>query len=107
MQWNPQLTGFRRGLAVQDAEKVAIPHICLFSQKDGDAELVKKYKEALKAKKDVEIEDYTNMLHGWMGARGFYSGEESVKGFERGFVDILSSSPRMNDWLTFYLGMPN
>ena len=45
-----------------------------------------KYKAALRTRRDVEMEDYSNMQHGWMGARGFYKGEESVKEYERGCV---------------------
>ena len=65
---------------------------CLFSQKDAEPEVVEDYKSALKAKNNVEVDQYRNMQHGWMGARGFYNGEESVKEFERGYVSICTYS---------------
>ena len=63
----------------------------LFEGKADSRIFQEKYKAALKTRKDVEIQDYSTMQHGWMGARGFYNGEESVKGFEKGYRDSFIS----------------
>ncbi len=71
-------------MAVEEAEKMTIPHICLFSPEDGTPEVVKAYIDALQAKKENEIETYDTMFHGWMGARANLEDEKNLKEFERG-----------------------
>jgi len=72
-------------LAKEDAEKMTIPHICLFSPEDGTPDVVKEYAEVLKAEgKTNEVETYGSMFHGWMGARANLENEENAKEFERG-----------------------
>ncbi len=72
-----------RRLANEDAEKLAIPHICLFSKEDGSPEAVADYKKILQKGEANVVEQYATMPHGWMGARGL-GDEEVVKEFERG-----------------------
>lgn len=76
--------GCCRRLAKEDAEKLAVPFICLFSKADGTPELMKEYQEALEKKKENVVETYGTMGHGWMGARANFGDPEGVKEFERG-----------------------
>lgn len=74
----------RRRLAKEDAEKLTVPFICLFSKEDGTPELMKEYQEALEKKSENVVETYGTMRHGWMGARGNFQDEEVIKEYERG-----------------------
>ena len=72
-------------LAKEDAENLPIPHICLFSPKDGDPDLMREYAQLLKAKdKSNHVETFTSMFHGWMGARANLENEDNAREFERG-----------------------
>ncbi|KAG8527072.1 uncharacterized protein KY384_008501 [Bacidia gigantensis] len=71
-------------VVVEDAEKLTIPHLALFSKQDGEPELIEAYSKALEAKMDASSEKYERMSHGWMGARAFQDPEDAVEGFERG-----------------------
>lgn len=73
-----------RRLAKEDAEKLTVPFICLFSKEDGTPELMKEYWEALGKNKDNVVEKYGSMHHGWMGARANLEDKENLKEFERG-----------------------
>jgi dienelactone hydrolase len=76
---------FRRRLAKEDAEKLTVPFICLFSKEDGTPELTREYHKALEMKKKENIvETYGSMRHGWMGAGADFDDKDVVKEFERG-----------------------
>lgn len=80
-----KLPGNDRRLAKEDAEKMTIPHICLFSPQDGNPDLMKEYTQILKAEgKSNYVEIYSSMFHGWMGARANLENEDNAKEFERG-----------------------
>lgn len=68
-------------LAEGDAKAMTIPHICLASP-DEPANDVKAYAEALGP--DSEVDTYSTMFHGWMGARANLSDKENREEFERG-----------------------
>ena len=68
-------------LAKEDAEKLTIPHL-IEASKDEPADVVKQYAEILG--KNGEVETYSTMHHGWMGARANLEDQENVKEFERG-----------------------
>ena len=70
----------------EEAEKLAIPFICLFSKEDGTPELVEEYGRALEKKERNVVERYGDMHHGWMGARADLGDEGNLRGFERGYV---------------------
>ena len=73
-----------------DAEKMVIPHICLASPRE-PADVVKEYQEILGKKEPPgEVETYTTMFHGWMGAMADFENVENVKEFERAYPDCLS-----------------
>lgn len=73
-----------RRLEIEDAEKLTIPFICLFSKEDGTPELVKEYTEVLEKNEDNVVEKYGSMHHGWMGARANLEDKGNLKEFERG-----------------------
>ncbi|CAF9942138.1 hypothetical protein IMSHALPRED_003378 [Imshaugia aleurites] len=76
-------------LAKDDAEKLTVPFICLFSKEDGTPELMKEYWEALeKNNKENVVEKYGDMHHGWMGARANLEDKENLKEFERGYTQF-------------------
>ncbi|KAK4693034.1 hypothetical protein P7C71_g4281, partial [Lecanoromycetidae sp. Uapishka_2] len=75
-------------LAREDAEKLTVPFICLFSKEDGTPELMKEYQEALEMKKENVVEKYGTMRHGWMGARSNFEDEDVVKEFARGYNQL-------------------
>lgn len=75
-------------LAKEDAEKLTIPFICLFSKEDGTPELVKEYGEALEKSKENVVEKYGSMHHGWMGARAKLEDKDNLKEFERGYTQL-------------------
>jgi len=78
------------GMAKEDAEAVAIPHLVLPS-KDEPAEMIEAYEELLTGEgKTGEVELYPTMHHGWMGARANLENEENARGFERGYAQIAS-----------------
>lgn len=84
MREDLQLTANYRGLAKDDAEKLTVPFICLFSKQDGTPELVQEYTETLEKNKENVVEKYGSMHHGWMGARANLEDKENLKEFERG-----------------------
>ena len=56
-------------LTVEDAENFDIPHLLLFSKRDGESEPVQAYEKALDQKKDAKYEDFSKkdfskMSHG-------------------------------------------
>ena len=81
--WGSVNVSYRR-LVREDAERLTIPFICLFSKEDGTPELMKEYQEALEKKGGNVVETYGTMRHGWMGARADFENEASVKEYERG-----------------------
>lgn len=68
-------------LDAADARAMTIPHICLASPDEPAAD-VTAYAEALGPKSEVET--YSTMFHGWMGARANLSDDENCKEFDRG-----------------------
>ena len=68
----------------EDAEKLTIPFICLFSKEDATPEVVKEYWQALEANEENVVEMYGSMHHGWMGARAKLEDKENLKEYERG-----------------------
>lgn len=73
-----------RRLVKEEAEKLTIPFICLFSKEDGTPELVEEYGRALEKKKENVVERYGSMHHGWMGARANLGDGENLREYERG-----------------------
>ncbi|KAI9778020.1 MAG: hypothetical protein M1839_008425 [Geoglossum umbratile] len=65
-----------------DAEAVQVPFAVLASR-DEDAEVVRRFGEALKGRKIVET--FADQVHGWMGARGDLGEERCKEEFERGY----------------------
>ena len=75
-----------RRLEIEEAERLTIPFICLFSKEDGTPELVKEYTAALEKNKDNVVEKYGSMHHGWMGTRANLEDKENLMEFERGYA---------------------
>lgn len=78
------LTANHSRLVKEDAEKLTIPFICLFSKEDGTPELMQEYGQALEKNDENVVEKYGSMHHGWMGARANLGDKENLKEFERG-----------------------
>jgi hypothetical protein len=77
-------------LAKEDAEKMTIPHICLASPGES-AEVVKQYADILGGEGKIgEVETYSSMFHGWMGAKSNLQNVENAKEFERGYAALLA-----------------
>lgn len=75
----------RSRLATEEAERMMIPYCCLFSKEDGTPEQMDAYTKALKNNgQDNLVERYSNMHHGWMGARANLEDEDNVKEYEKG-----------------------
>ncbi|PWW73661.1 alpha/beta-hydrolase [Tuber magnatum] len=80
---------------VEDVKKVTIPHLVLPS-KDEPADVIEAYKkelagntkEAVKARSCIEV--YDKMVHGWMAARAQLADEEVLKGYERGYKQVIT-----------------
>ncbi|CRG83121.1 putative AIM2 family protein C30D10,14 [Talaromyces islandicus] len=72
-----------------DAKSITIPHIVLAS-KDEDAAVMAEYKTALEGRAGLDsyVDTYSNMHHGWMGARANLEDAENKKEFERGYKEI-------------------
>jgi hypothetical protein len=69
----------------EDVEAMTIPHICLAAPSDNANGGIDAYEEALKQEGRIgEVETYSTMFHGWMGARAKLEDEENAKEFERG-----------------------
>lgn len=77
-------------IAKEDADKLTIPYICLFSSEDGSPEQMAEYNKALKKGKENEVESYVPMQHGWMAARADFENEESLKEFERVYKQLAN-----------------
>ncbi len=73
-----------RRLETGDAERLAVPFICLFSKEDGTPELVEEYGRVLGRGKENVVERYGGMHHGWMGARAKLGDGEALREYERG-----------------------
>ncbi|MCJ1382762.1 hypothetical protein MMC17_005875 [Xylographa soralifera] len=72
-------------LALADAAEMTIPHICLFPPEDYTPELRKEYAAALRQRNPQSVvEEYSNMFHGWMGARARLDEEVGAREFARG-----------------------
>jgi len=56
---------FPRRLAKEDAEKLTVPFICLFSKEDGTPELMREYQDALEMKKKENVVE-TCVMGGWV-----------------------------------------
>lgn len=69
-----------------DAEGLSVPFILLAS-KDEDADAVKKFEDALKVPKYVEI--FGDQIHGWMAARSDLSDDRVKAEYERGYAKLL------------------
>ena len=75
---------------------MTIPHICLASPGEA-AEVVKQYAHILGGEGKIgEVETYSSMFHGWMGARANLQDAENLKEFERGYTAL----PRLYRLLT-------
>ncbi|KAH6871771.1 hypothetical protein B0T10DRAFT_590516 [Thelonectria olida] len=70
-----QLTIRKRRLEVKDAEATNVPHILLASPGEPE-DVVAQYKE---------VETYSTMFHGWMGARANLEDPANLKEYERGY----------------------
>lgn len=63
---------------------MTIPHICLASPGE-PKDVVKQYAEVLSSEGRIgEVETYSSMFHGWMGARSNLQDAENAKESERG-----------------------
>ncbi|KAH8894809.1 dienelactone hydrolase family protein [Thozetella sp. PMI_491] len=81
-------TGHPGRLDAEDAKALNAPHICLASYGE-PADIVAQYKEILSQPgKTGEVETYSTMHHGWMGARAKLGDPENLKEFERGYTQI-------------------
>ena len=76
-----------------DARAMKIPHICLASP-DEPADVLKPYNDELPIHSEMEL--YSTMFHGWMGARANLENEENAKEFNRGYKQVASFFER---WL--------
>ncbi len=75
-------------LDAKDAEAHTVPHICLASPGE-PADVVAQYKEILSRPGKVgEVETYTTMFHGWMGARANLAKEDNLAEYERGYKQV-------------------
>lgn len=72
----------------EDAEKLSILYISLFSSQGGSPEQMAEYGEALKKGKENEVESYAPMQHGWNAARADFENKEILKHFERGYKQL-------------------
>ena len=71
-------------LEKEDALNLTIPHLVLASPGE-PAEIVKEYADIFASGEKIgEVETYSTMFHGWMGARADLQNEENVKEYERG-----------------------
>lgn len=75
---------FRRRLAKEDAEKLTVQFICLFSKEDGTPELMREYQDALEMKKENVVGAYGTMRYGWVGAGADFDDKDVVDELERG-----------------------
>ncbi|KAI1781534.1 alpha/beta-hydrolase [Hypoxylon cercidicola] len=81
-------TAHPAGLEAEDAEALTAPYICLASPGE-PPEAVEKYKEILaKPGKIGVVETYTDMFHGWMGARANLGDEKNKSEYERGYSQV-------------------
>jgi dienelactone hydrolase len=69
-----------------DAEGLTVPFVMLASG-DEPAEDVKKFEDALKVPKHVEI--FGDQIHGWMAARADLSNDRVKAEYERGYKTLL------------------
>ena len=76
-----------------DAKAMKIPHICLASP-DEPANILKPYRDELPSHSEMEL--YSTMFHGWMGARANLEDQENAKEFNRGYKQVVSFFER---WL--------
>lgn len=65
-----------------------MPYIILASPEESEEE-VSKCKEVLEQPgKTGEVETYSNMFHGWMGARAKLDDEDNLREFCRGYEQV-------------------
>lgn len=69
-----------------DAQGLTIPFVMLASG-DEPAEDVKKFEDALKVPKHVEI--FGDQIHGWMAARADLSQDRVKAEYQRGYKTVL------------------
>jgi len=80
--------GHPRPIDAEDAEKMAIPHICLASPGE-PADIVAEYAEIFKRTGKIGVvETYDKMYHGWMGTRAELADEEKKREYERGYKQV-------------------
>lgn len=70
-----------------DAQGINVP-MALLASGDEPAEDVKKFEDALKVPKHVEI--FKDQIHGWMAARSNLSDDRVKEEYERGYKTLLS-----------------
>lgn len=70
-----------------DADGIKVPMILLAS-KEEPKEDVKKFEDALKVPKHVEI--FPDQIHGWMAARADLSDDRVKQEYERGYKTLLT-----------------
>lgn len=77
-----------RRLDIKDGEALTAPHIILAS-KDESAEAVEEHKTLLSQPGKIgEVETYSSMHHGWMGARADLADADNVKEYTRGYDQV-------------------
>ncbi|KAF4448024.1 dienelactone hydrolase family protein [Fusarium austroafricanum] len=75
-------------LDAKDAEKTNVPHILLASPGEPE-DVVAQYNEILSQPGKIgEVETYSTMFHGWMGARAKLDDEKNVQEYERGYKQV-------------------
>lgn len=70
-----------------DAQGINVP-MALLASGDEPVEDVKKFEDALKVPKHVEI--FKDQIHGWMAARSNLSDDRVKAEYERGYKTLLS-----------------
>jgi hypothetical protein len=88
-------------LAKEDAEVLRGPHLVLASNGE-NPEDVKAFDETQKPT-GSETHTYSNMHHGWMGARAKLNEEENLKEYKRGLVkcNVLQVTTRYSHYLRY------
>ncbi|KAH7118394.1 dienelactone hydrolase family protein [Dactylonectria macrodidyma] len=77
-------------LDVKDGEATNVPHIMLASPGEPE-DIVAQYKEVLSRPGKIgEVETYSTMFHGWMGARANLEDSVNLKEYERGYKQVAA-----------------
>jgi dienelactone hydrolase len=72
----------------EDAKKLTIPHFCLATAVDEDAETTQKFKEAVEANETIRdkslVVRWEGTFHGFMAARANLKDKENLEYYEKG-----------------------